>query len=138
MSTEASWAGGELVELSRAECRELLGDRGTGRVAFCDDDGQVVLPVHYVVTADGSIVFRTAPQSVMARRLDGARAVIQVDGVDDVTRSGWSVLVRGRSRHLDRDDLGTHSRPETWPGGLRSQLVAIALDTVTGRRLLPG
>ena len=85
---------GELRELDVAECRELLGTKKVGRVAYCGSDGPEVLPMNYVV-ADESLLFRTSPSSALGHRLRVDVAAFQVDEVDDYTESGWSVLLRG-------------------------------------------
>jgi hypothetical protein len=59
----------------------------------------------------------------------------QVDALDEKTRSGWSVLVRGVA-HIDygREVGGT---PDEWPAGVKPLQLVIDPISVTGRRLLP-
>src|SRR6478736_4560425 len=61
----------------------------------------------------------------------------EVDDLDPVSRSGWSVLVRGR-RRLDPEAYGTTPRPEVWVGGSRWLVVRIEVRTISGRRLTSG
>ena len=51
---------GQIQELTRAECFELLAGGQLGRVAVTDDRGPVVFPVNYVLDRH-TVVFRTEP-----------------------------------------------------------------------------
>ena len=73
MTAWSSWTSGKLRELEPSECLELLRTRSVGRVAFCAEDGPVVLPVNYVVH-EGDVVFRTSPHNSIARRLRAIRS----------------------------------------------------------------
>ncbi|MET0526006.1 MAG: pyridoxamine 5'-phosphate oxidase family protein [Nocardioides sp.] len=135
MSNAPSWSGGRLIELPEQECWELIASRPVGRVAFDDGAGPTVLPVNHAVVAQ-AVRFRTAPHSALAAHLDGQRVAFEVDDVDEFHQSGWSVLVRGRARLLDRADSQDQEEPAPWPAGQRPLLVEIETFSVTGRRLL--
>jgi uncharacterized protein len=136
MPEEPLWRPGRLRELGEEECRDLLGSRSVGRVAFVDAAGPTVLPVNFVMVED-ALVFRTSPHNEMARHLDGRQVAFEVDHVDDFTQSGWSVLVRGTSRFVESpEDLPGSARPSAWPEGVRSLFVRIDIGSLSGRRLL--
>jgi hypothetical protein len=136
MSSNERWFPGHLREIDRAECLELLGSHQVGRVAYCDDDGPVVLPVTYVLEGD-VVLFRTAPESAMASRLRSAPASFQIDEFDDYTQTGWSVLVRGQAEYVEYADLpDPASRPEPWAEGHRMLHIRIWPSEITGRRVL--
>jgi nitroimidazol reductase NimA-like FMN-containing flavoprotein (pyridoxamine 5'-phosphate oxidase superfamily) len=125
--------------LSREECLELLVGSGIGRVGFDLDGVPHVLPMNCTVDHDGTVVFRTDSGSVLAQ-LAGRRAVFEIDGFDERTRTGWSVCVRGVGRDLG----GTTDRLArrlvdlsviTWAPGPRDRWFAITADEVTGRRI---
>ena len=81
-------------ELSTLECRDLLGTQEVGRVAVCTPQGPQIMPVNYVV--DGaSLVFRTAPYTLLGKHAWNSRIAFQIDHVDTETKSGWSVLATG-------------------------------------------
>jgi hypothetical protein len=131
------WTSGKLVELASDECERLLGARSVGRVAWTGPAGPTVLPVNFV-TVDGEIWFRTTAHSSFVTEIDDLPVAFQVDDVDDFTRSGWSVLVRGTA-HLSFDAMRiprTWPGLETWPSGTRTVYVVIEPHLVTGRRLL--
>jgi nitroimidazol reductase NimA-like FMN-containing flavoprotein (pyridoxamine 5'-phosphate oxidase superfamily) len=94
MTVSSSWASGHLRELDISECLELSSAKSVGRVAFCTDDGPIVLPVNYVVH-DMAVVVRTSPDSSLARHAHGSRMAFEVDEVDEYTQSGWSVVFTG-------------------------------------------
>ncbi len=126
--------------LAPDECRALLAARSgqVGRIAFAEGDRVVVLPVNYAL-ADDHLAFRTAHGAKLSHALDGGAASFEVDALDEVTQTGWSVLVHGRARavvapeevaRLDALDLrvwATHAQKTSW--------VVVSIDSVTGRRI---
>jgi transcriptional regulator with XRE-family HTH domain len=126
-----------LVELDEAECWRLVEPGGVGRVAVNTIDGPVVLPVNFVVLSR-SIVFRTAPSTVPATHV-GELVAVEVDRVDSALRSGWSVLLSGRSEQLDVGQLGSDVPiVQPWAGGVRDLYLRVRVVRVTGRRIVPG
>lgn len=136
MNAEDRWFQGHLRELDDKECWELVRSREVGRVAYVDTRGPMVVPITYV-SDEGSMIFRVAPYSELARHLPEAQVAIEVDDFDYFTRSGWSVVLRGQAEVVDSDELATtHARPTPWPEGQRSLYLRMTPDKVTGRRLL--
>src|SRR5690242_10868286 len=97
MDADGGWFQGHLLHLDGAECWEMLRTQEVGRVAFVDDTGPMVVPITYVVH-DEVVLFRVAASSVLARSLPGATVALETDEIDDFTRSGWNVVVRGRAQ----------------------------------------
>jgi hypothetical protein len=136
MNADERWFQGHLREIDEAECWELVRSREVGRVAYVDARGPMVIPITFAVD-DGSVLFRVAPYSEVARHLPGARSAIEVDDIDYFTRTGWSVVLRGRIEMVEGDDVPSpESRPTPWPEGQRTLLLRLTPDAVTGRRLL--
>jgi uncharacterized protein len=137
-STEnASWTSGGLVELATDECERLLATQLVGRIAWNGPRGPTVLPVNFVVDG-GEVWFRTTAHSSISKEVDDLPISFQVDGIDEFTRSGWSVLLRGTA-HLVYDATRiprTWPGLETWPAGAHALHVVIERREVTGRRLL--
>ena len=133
------WFRGLLQQLSHEECLELLAQKVVGRVAYVNDEGPVVLPVNYVLD-QGTVLFRTSAAGQMAGHLRKGNVAFQVDDVDEITESGWSVLLRGVATF--EQPTGTrpanHPRPSPWVQGSRNLTVRITPRVLTGRRLLPG
>lgn len=137
MSASSNWTSGHLLELDLSECLELAATQSVGRVAFCTDEGPIVLPVNFLVHETG-VVFRTSPHSSIARIAQGHRAAFEIDEVDEFTQSGWSVLFTGTAEVVDDvAALPSEQRPLAWPEGTRSLFVRVPADSVTGRRLYP-
>lgn len=131
---------GRFEELARTDCLELVSTKQVGRVALCTPHGPQVFPVNYTLH-DGGILFRTAPQTEMARHLNDARVAFQVDDIDDFLQCGWSVLLVGHASHIaDPDDLpeARGVRPEPWASGDRTLFIRLDPDEITGRRVHPG
>jgi len=128
--------GGTLTELREDECWDLLGARNVGRVGWQGGDGPTIVPVNYVI-AERAVVIRTAPYTDLGREGSVRELAFEVDDIDPVTRSGWSVLVRGR-RQLDPEAYGETPRPEVWVGGSRWLVLRIEVRTISGRRLTSG
>jgi nitroimidazol reductase NimA-like FMN-containing flavoprotein (pyridoxamine 5'-phosphate oxidase superfamily) len=124
-------------ELTRSECFRLLGSRHLGRVVLNDELGPAAFPVNYVV--DGrTVLFRTDEGSKLDAALRGARVAFQIDGVDEASRTGWSVLVRAEAVEVvDTDDLArVRELPlYPWAPGAKTHYVRLLPATVTGRRI---
>jgi hypothetical protein len=119
----------ELLALDRATCMALLRTQLVGRLVVPGDDPRV-LPVNFVV-ADDSIVVHVAVGSAVDSAA-GQDVMFEVDMFDERTRSGWSVLARGR--------LVVPSEPPDvavvpWAPGPHDRTMLVTLETLTGRLL---
>jgi nitroimidazol reductase NimA-like FMN-containing flavoprotein (pyridoxamine 5'-phosphate oxidase superfamily) len=128
-------------ELSRDECLRLLASHRFGRLAVNMGDGPpVIRPVNYLFDERSqSVVFRTAPGSKFHALLHSAHAAFEIDGIDESSRTGWSVIIRGVTdevtnasevRRLDSLELAT------WAPGRKAHGVHIRAWTVSGRRIV--
>jgi nitroimidazol reductase NimA-like FMN-containing flavoprotein (pyridoxamine 5'-phosphate oxidase superfamily) len=122
-----------LVELDEAECWELAASLPVGRVAWSTSTGPVVVPVNYVVH-EQRVVLHASAYSTLAREADDSTVAFEVDEIDPLTRSGWSVLLRGRAHVVSLGE--TLPDVDTWPDGTRRLALVIDVDQVTGRRVL--
>ena len=136
-STAAGAAAGEhvLQTLSPDECFDLLEPGGIGRVGFNAADGIMMLPVNFAVSGK-SIVFRTAPDTLLAVYADG-RVSFEADHLDEALREGWSVLVHGHAHTItdEREVKRLEARAclEPWAAGSRDVYVRIAPTRISGR-----
>ncbi len=124
--------------LSEEECWRLLESGEVGRVAITMHALPVIFPVNYAVI-DATIVFRTSSGSKLAAATGQAVVAFEVDDYERTDRSGWSVLVVGRSKVVHDLDvtakiLATDLEP--WAGGRRTDLVRITPGFVSGRRIV--
>jgi transcriptional regulator with XRE-family HTH domain len=128
-----------LTELTRAECRGLLGEGGVGRLLITEPRGPVALPVNFRMLGD-DVVFRTGASTSLAGAA-GRRVSFEVDHLDEVLGQGWSVLLSGATWRVttgaELDELRA-LEIAPWAGGDREVYIRIRPDTVTGRQIHAG
>jgi nitroimidazol reductase NimA-like FMN-containing flavoprotein (pyridoxamine 5'-phosphate oxidase superfamily) len=125
-------------ELSVEECLELLGAHSFGRLAVIVDGHPIVFPVNYALDGE-AVVFRTA----RGTKLSGAalgQVAFEIDGVDETTQTGWSVIVQGVGNEItstldERSERLRTLEVQPWVPGERPHWVGILAQSVTGRRL---
>lgn len=134
---------GRTIELSRAECLELLDAGSFGRVVVTvgADHRPLIRPVNYVFDrASQAVTFRTAEGTKLHALVRSSSACFEIDAVDFEMRGGWSVIVYGVTelivdpseiRHLERSAL------DSFAPGPGAQWIRVRASTVTGRRILP-
>jgi nitroimidazol reductase NimA-like FMN-containing flavoprotein (pyridoxamine 5'-phosphate oxidase superfamily) len=83
-------------KLTECECFGLLAGQHLGRVVLVDDRGPIAFPVNFVLDRH-SVVFRSGEGAKLDAAGRGACVAFEVDGADEATRTGWSVLVRGEA-----------------------------------------
>ena len=126
-----------LETLSADECRALLAEHSFGRVAVWSGDHPAVLPVLYRLL-DGDVVFRTAPGEKLIAAALGQEVVFEIDGLEPVRRTGWSVNVVGRAEHIvDHTEKARVAQLdlEPWAGDYRDEYVRLRTERVSGRRI---
>lgn len=127
--------GLEIIDL--AECRDLLAVAHIGRVAMSSQGRPVVFPVNAVV--EGDRVFVRCGVGILYREAEAGHTVaFEVDGSDPTYQTGWSVLVSGNARVVtDRSELEMvrHLPLRPWGTGPKDHVVAIEMETVSGRRI---
>lgn len=84
-------------------CLQLLDLSPVGRIAFISAGEPVILPVNHVRDGLG-VAFRTTSGLTMHAATVRASMAFEVDGYDEETRTGWSVLLRGRCDLVDDDE----------------------------------
>ncbi len=128
-----------MVELSRDECVDLLASHGFGRVGVVLNGVPLIRPVNYVFDRPSqSVVFRTARGSKFHALLHAATASFEIDGIDDGTRTGWSVIIQGVTAEVTvpYDLRRLHALGLTsWAPGSRPHWVGIRARVVSGRRI---
>jgi len=127
------------VELSPAECLDLLSNRDVGRVAMATPVGPRIVPVNYTVQ-DGAVVFRTAPYSELSTYGWNTELAFEVDSLDHETHRGWSVVALGRARLVEDVEEVAAIRaggwePRPWADGSRNLYVKLVWRALTGRRV---
>lgn len=142
MSTASnSIASHRFVELSRAECLELLGQSTFGRVVLSSSSSgdPMIRPVNYRFDeATNSVVFRTGEGSKFHALARSAHAQFEIDAIDERARTAWSVIISGATEQVTApadvrrlDGIGLAS----WAPGHHPQWIRIRARTVSGRRI---
>lgn len=127
--------------LTEAECLEFAATMPVGRLAYVAHDRISVIPVNYLLEDRNVLVRTKADGDLMAAARGNAIAALEVDDLEAWSRSGWSVLIRGRleeetDAHRVRTVLDSGLRP--WALGAREHVVRLVGMEVTGRRIEPG
>jgi len=129
--------GVRFQELSRDECFGLLASQHLGRIVVADELGPLALPVNYLL--DGrSVLLRTDGGTKLDTAIRGARVAFEIDGTDQATRTGWSVLVRGEATEVsDPDELARLRQLPLypWAPGAKAHYVRILPAILSGRRI---
>jgi CBS domain-containing protein len=127
-----------LLVLDTDECLRRLRSAPVGRLAFVRDGDPVVLPVNHGL--DGMrVVFRTTWGSKLEVAQAAGTAAFEVDGFDDTSRTGWSVLVRGRlSTVYEADEIRRYEALDVyaWTGPDADDVwIVLRPDEITGREI---
>jgi nitroimidazol reductase NimA-like FMN-containing flavoprotein (pyridoxamine 5'-phosphate oxidase superfamily) len=133
MSTTEDRAGtpSSMEHISREECLALISALSVGRLAVAlPHRAPLVVPVNYVVY-DGAVLFRTDPGSKL-EALHDHPVSFQVDQIDQLRHTGWSVLLRGFAHEVSPAALPL----EPWVGGSKEHWVRVQVEEVSGRRIL--
>jgi len=128
-------------ELERQECLRLLAQVPVGRIVHTRQALPAVLPVNFSLDRDGAVLLCTSATSELARAVDGTVVAFEVDEVDAVTHSGWSVVVTGAAtvvRDPDEHERLTRTGPRSWAPSPEEVFVRIEPELITGRELVGG
>jgi nitroimidazol reductase NimA-like FMN-containing flavoprotein (pyridoxamine 5'-phosphate oxidase superfamily) len=124
------------------ECYRLLGTREVGRIGVNAEHYPLILPVNYAL--DGSTVVIRTHAGTILRAAEHANVTFEVDEIDQRTRSGWSVLVRGQAEEVGeahRAELVERTRAagsEPWAPGDKGHWLRLIPHDIAGRRIVPG
>ena len=129
----------EVVVLSREDCLRRLASNSFGRLAVAMDS-PVIRPVNYLFDESSqSVLFRTADGSKFHAMLVNGNAAFEIDGIDQGSRTGWSVIIVGMTEEITSpSELRRleHLGLETWTPGHKAHWMRIRAWTVTGRRIV--
>ena len=140
MSHAVEVAKGGGAELGREECLRLLGAAKVGRVVVLTPGGTpVIRPVNYVLDgASQSVVFRCAEGTKLVSLLHAARAWFEVDAIDPVDCTGWSVIVAGVTEAVTRADEIRRLDGlalDSWVASPGAVWIRVRARVVSGRRV---
>lgn len=132
----------ELEALSAEDCYALLATQQIGRLGVNAEHYPLIFPVNYALD-HGIIVIRTNAGTKLAEA-NHANVTFEVDDIDQRTRSGWSVLVRGLAEEVTsqyRTELIERTKAtgvQPWAPGERGHWMRLIPHGISGRRIMPG
>jgi uncharacterized protein len=125
--------------LDVGECERLLARSTFGRIGVSQASLPVILPINYRFV-DRRIVFRTGAGAKLQAAACGSVVAFEIDNMDPMTHSGWSVNVTGVATLVtDVDEvarLESAGIPRWAPAGAEC-FIELPLQLVSGRRLEP-
>jgi len=127
-----------LLALSLRESGELLARTQVGRVVFTERAMPAVVPVTFVLHA-GGIVMRTSGDTRLTTAAAGGGVLaFEIDEIDPVSRTGWSVVVLGTPELVtspeERARINLVLAP--WAPGHNDVCIRLPMTVVTGRRIV--
>jgi nitroimidazol reductase NimA-like FMN-containing flavoprotein (pyridoxamine 5'-phosphate oxidase superfamily) len=131
----------ELQQIDRPECLRLLAANRLGRVAVnVSGQAPMIRPINYLFDERSqSVVFRTAEGSKLHGLLAARKASFEIDGLDQQSRTGWSVVIRGVAEEIvDAAEVRRLRRTplDTWAPGEKPHWIRIRAWIVSGRRIV--
>ena len=122
--------------IGRQQCLDLIESHHLGRIAWQAADLPQILPITYAML-QGSIYFRTLPDGILAELAQPTSVALEVDELDQQTRTGWSIVLYGHSSAVrepdELADLWASDSLVPWASGNRTLYIRIRPDRVAGR-----
>ena len=130
----------QALELTEGECWQLLRSVSLGRVVFTHHAMPAIRPVNHLV--DGlTIIIRSHLGAAIVSRAttdDGSVVCYEVDDLDPIRHTGWSVIATGMAR-LVREPAAIaryEQLLEPWMAGQMDHVISIEPRFVSGIRLV--
>jgi nitroimidazol reductase NimA-like FMN-containing flavoprotein (pyridoxamine 5'-phosphate oxidase superfamily) len=114
----------------------LLATARLGRIAITSGALPVILPVNFRLFGD-EILFRTGRGTKLDAATRGAVVAFEVDAMDPMEHTGWSVLATGVARQVGDDEISDRlaGRVPRWAPEGDSCVVAVSTELISGRRI---
>lgn len=129
-----------LLMLDRAECLRLLRTATLGRIGLTSGALPVVLPVNFWF--DGQRIYiRTGPGTKLSAATRDTVVAFEVDDIDPLWHSGWSVVATGLAHHVvEAEELAyLDTMPiARWAPDGGDHLISITPELISGRRIVAG
>jgi nitroimidazol reductase NimA-like FMN-containing flavoprotein (pyridoxamine 5'-phosphate oxidase superfamily) len=84
------------------------------------------------------VIIRTGDGAILAAARRGESAAFEIDDIDRIEHTGWSVVVSGTLSELPTDDENLALPLRAWASGRKDFFVALAMDHLSGLRIPPG
>lgn len=100
-------------------------------------DAPELRPVNFALR-DDEIIIRTGDGTILAAARAGEAAGFEIDEIDRLEHTGWSVVVTGKLSERPSDAAHRALPLRPWASGRKDCFVALSLGRVTGLRIPPG
>lgn len=129
------WDRNVVEELDRQECLRLLAAEKVGRFVFTTGGLPAVRPVAYVLEGE-DILVRTRPGTNVTSCHPGTVVAFEVDDLDPVSGTGWSITVTGNGRVLADAETAPYRGvlPRPWVAEA-TELIVLPVELVHGQRI---
>lgn len=94
-------------------------------------------PVNFVLRGD-DVIIRTGDGAILAAARLGEPAGFEIDEIDRLEHTGWSVVVTGTLFELPTDDETLALPLRAWASGRKDHFVGLAMDRISGLRIPAG
>lgn len=120
-------------ELDYEQCLAYAVTQPVGRLAIAHGDGPPhVVPVNFLW--DGTAVVFRSDGGTKLRGVRGAQVTFEVDEIDRVSRTGWSVVFKGPAYEASHWEV-EHLFLPSWVPGDKTHWIRLVPTSVTGRRI---
>jgi nitroimidazol reductase NimA-like FMN-containing flavoprotein (pyridoxamine 5'-phosphate oxidase superfamily) len=124
--------------LDEDACRRLLSASELGRLALSVHGSPEIFPVNYRL--DGNAIIMRSAGGSKVQAVGHTLGAFEIDGIDRINRTGWSVVVKGRLEELQKYDGAAWLRAnaldiDPWAGGDRPHILCLHMERITGRRV---
>ncbi len=130
-------AAPELEVFEPDECRRRLGQGGVGRLGMRGTDAPEIRPVNFALRED-LLIIRTGDGVILSAARGSEPASFEIDGIDPLEHTGWSVIVSGKLSELPTDDANLALPLRPWASGRKDHFVGLSLERVNGMRIPAG
>lgn len=129
-----------IEKLSEERCWQLLEHKTLGRLAVSINNEPDVFPVNFKTDSEPAVFIRTAAGLKLAAAILGSTVAFEVDAIDEESRTGWSVVIKGKASEVYTTEDRLHVEDlevEPWVGGPKNRAIKISAISITGREI-PG
>ncbi|MGF1599388.1 MAG: pyridoxamine 5'-phosphate oxidase family protein [Acidimicrobiales bacterium] len=126
--------------LTEQECRTHLARHVVARLAFIDHDRPVVVPVNYSIQGH-DIFLRSLSGAKVAAAERGEIVCLEIDALDEMSHSGWSVVVHGPLTVITDPEMlrvAWHNDPNPWVDAHHWRWLHLRTQTISGRLVPAG
>lgn len=101
------------------------------------EEAPEIRPVNFALR-DAQVIVRTGDGSILEAARRAEPAAFEIDTIDRLEHTGWSVVVQGRLSELPTNHENLDLTLRAWASGQKNCFIGLSLDRVTGMRIPPG